>query len=238
MPAWARAGQQQVGSGGGGGQRAVGLDVPADEGLLEPFTAVGSAHLFALGGTGEPVTDVGARELLERGQPADGVLPSGHAAALPTGFPASGQFHVGHVLSCRDTHAVGADVEGVHDPHAGSVEVCADGGVDRPDVASSAADEVSGFGERLGDVEQPLVGGAVARPALPDLGAVHPQAHRLESRHGDTVDRACGSMDGLREGSPEFGGGLDDLAPGAQHCRRVLPGDVHEGLAGAEVGIQ
>src|SRR5665647_628281 len=45
-------------------------------------------------------------------------------------------------------------------------------------------------------------------------------------------------MDGLRERGPEFGGGLDDLAPGAQHCRRVLPGDVHEGLAGGAVGIQ
>ena len=35
---------------------------------------------------------------------------------------------------------------------------------------------------------------------------------------------------GLGEDGPEFVAGLDDLAPGAQHRRRVLAGDVHEDL--------
>src|ERR1019366_2077775 len=107
-------------------------DVPADERLLEAFGGVGSVHMFALGCAGELVADVGAGELLERGQPVDGVPSSGYGAALPAGLPAGGQFHVAHVLSCRDTHAVGADVEGVHDPHSRSVKVCADRRISGP----------------------------------------------------------------------------------------------------------
>jgi hypothetical protein len=140
------AGQKQIGRGGGGCQRAVGLDVPADERLLEPFGAVGSVHMFALGCAGELVADVGAGELLERGQPVDGVPSSGHGSALPVGLPAGGQFHVAHVLSCRDTNAVGADVEGVHDPHSRGVKVCADLRISGADVATSPVDEVGGSG--------------------------------------------------------------------------------------------
>ena len=75
-------GQQQVGGGRGGGQGPVGVDVPPDEGLLEPPRAVGTGHVFALDGGGVPVGDVGAGELLERGKPGDRVLPSGHGPAL------------------------------------------------------------------------------------------------------------------------------------------------------------
>src|ERR1019366_6901386 len=57
-------------------------------------------------------------------------------------------------------------------------------------------------------------------------------------RDRDTVDGAGGSSEGLREGGPQFGGGLDDLAPGAQHRRRVVAGGVHEELAGGEGGVQ
>src|SRR5450759_5207197 len=47
---------------------------------------------------------------------------------------------------------------------------------------------------------------------------------------GGAVDRAGATSDARGEGGPEFGGGLDVLAPGAQHRGRVLAGDVHEDL--------
>jgi hypothetical protein len=87
-------------------------------------------------------------------------------------------------------------------------------------------------------LRQPLVAGAVAGPSPPGLVAVYRLAHRLQSRHGDAVDGARGTSDGLGKGGPEFGGGLDDLAPGVEHRRRVLPCGVHEALAGGEVGIK
>jgi len=60
----------------------------------------------------------------------------------------------------------------VHDPHPGGVKICTDRGVRGADVGASAVDETSGSGEHLGDVEQPLVGGAVSGPASADLVAV------------------------------------------------------------------
>jgi hypothetical protein len=124
------------------------------------------------------------------------------------------------VQLCRDADAVGADVEGVHDPHARGVKVCTDRGVRGADVAASATDEVGGTGERLGDAKQPLVAGPVAGPSPPDLVAVHRLTHRLQPRHGDAVDRARDTSDGLGKGGPEFGSGLDLMIL----CRTDRPG--------------
>ena len=191
-----------------------------------------------MGGAGVPVTDVGAGELLERGQPVDGVLSSGHAAAFPAGFPAAGGFHVADVLLGGDGDGVGTEVEGVHDPHARGVQVGADRGVRGADVAAPAVDQVRGPGKGLSDVQEPLVRWAVAGPALPELGAVHRLAHRVQPAHGGAVDGAGGTLQRWGQGCPQLGGALDHLPEGAQHRRRVLAGGVHEDLPDGELGVQ
>lgn len=166
--------EQDVGRFEVASQRAVGLDVPAGQGLREAAGVVDRPDRLAGEGLGEPVVQVAACGFLARRHPIDPdpggcdrvggvVLGQLDAAARRTGVVDA----VASVVVQGNVDGVGGQVETVHDPGPGCLEVAVGVGLLVGDLGAVAAHQSRGVEQGLGYLVDAGVGRSLAWPGRP-----------------------------------------------------------------------
>ncbi|PUA79459.1 hypothetical protein C7S10_18995 [Nocardioides currus] len=222
----------------------MGLDVPAGEGSAETGFVTEGLDCFAGERLGEAAVEVAAGGGLGDGHAADPLGGGGLGARVVLGVETVGLLAVARVavavlgvLLQGDADGVGREVERVHDPCPGGLEVALGRDVVERDVRAVAVHEIGGLADGAGHLAEAAVGSGRGWPGGGGQAAAHRSCGRVQPGDGLVALGVAGDVVLAGEAVPEVVCGRDESRPGVEDPGSVVASDVHEEMARGLVDV-